>query len=68
MARGPYLQYRYEILSDAIYVGEAARGELSSEAVWTIKKIELSPDGDPTRVRWTDTTGVWDNRATETYT
>jgi hypothetical protein len=68
MARGPYLQNRFEFLPTVIYIGVAARGEGAGDAVWTIKKIDLNGDGDPIRVTWTDTTAVWDNRADETYT
>ena len=67
MARGPYLQQRFEILPTVIYVGVAERGALSSDAMWTIKKIDFDGSGNPTLTRWTATTAVWDNRASETY-
>lgn len=63
----PYLQKRYDVQSNAIYVGYAIRGAASGAAAWKIKKTDLDVNGNPTHTRWTSLTAVWDNRTSETY-
>lgn len=61
------VQSAIDIQSTVIYVGTAARGEATSDPVWTIKKVTLS-SGNPTAITWTDEeSAVWDNRTSEAY-
>jgi len=63
---------RVDILPTVIYVGygdydRTGTPPASSAAAWTIKKVTLT-NGSPTNIQWTNEgSGVWDNRATETY-
>jgi hypothetical protein len=65
---GPALaanQQRFDISPSVIYAGTAARGVDETDAVWTVKKIELS-SGDPTSIMWA-TEIAWNDRTTEEY-
>lgn len=58
---------RYDIQTNAIYVGTAKAGSLTSDTVWTIQRTILS-SGSPTyRQSTASSAAVWDNRTTETY-
>ena len=60
---------RFDIGASTIYVGEAAAGASTASAAWTIKKFTLDGSGNPTAMTMTAIRGgVWNNRATETYT
>ena len=65
----PYLQQRYDLSSSTVnYIGYAARGTASGDALWKIKRLDFDVNGNLTQVRWSNTTAVWDNRTSETYT
>lgn len=53
-----------------IYKGEAEPGSLFNQAVWRIRKLVISEDGDVSE-KWADGNSnfdkVWDNRASLTY-
>lgn len=55
---------------DIIYRGEATVGSLENSAVWRIRKITLSVDGD-VKEEWADGSAafayVWDNRQSLSY-
>ena len=56
---------------NAIYIGKAVPGALSSDAKWQIKKCTYDANNSVTEVRWADLTPaftkVWDDRATYDY-
>ena len=60
----------YDLASSTThYIGRAELGTPTSAAAWTINKITYDGSGNPTSSLWTDgAIGVWDNRASETYT
>ena len=55
---------------NAIYIGEARPGSLSSSTKWRIKKLTYS-GADVTDVQWAGGSDafiyIWDNRASYTY-
>lgn len=66
-AQGPQ-QKLYEFNDTIIYVGYSEFGVSSSQDLWTIKRINLDANGNPTLETWTATgTAIWDNRTSETY-
>jgi len=52
------------------FVGEAAPGSVSSDAVWRIKRVAEFTDGN-TQVLWANNNDafdkIWDNKETYTY-
>lgn len=63
------LTKRHDIQEAVIYVGTAPRGTTTASTGWTIKRVQLDGDGDPTSEMWTDEgAAIWDNRSSETYT
>lgn len=58
--------------NNAIYIGRANPGALTSEAKWQIYKLAYDGSGNMTTMRWADKTDdfikIWDNRATYNYT
>lgn len=48
------------------YIGFAPKTSLSSESVWSIKRIEFTT-GDPVHTQWTSLSASWDARVSETY-
>ena len=56
---------------NAVYVGKADPGSLSSASVWQVKRITWDANGNPTAVEWADGDAkfdnVWDDRAALSY-
>ena len=61
----PLLQRRFDITDPVIYIGYAARGELESAPVWTIKRIEFIA-GNPVTLQWA-TPVAWTDRLVAVY-
>lgn len=61
-------QKAFEFSDNFIYIGYADFGVSSSASGWTIKRMILDTNGNPTTEQWTAVnSGSWDTRATETY-
>ncbi len=61
-------QKAYEFGTSTIYIGYAEFGVSQASSGWTIKKIELDGNGNPSSEKWTGVgVGTWNNRASETY-
>lgn len=65
------LLVEYDLNGNAIFIGEAAPGSLSSAAVWRIKSITWDVNNNATSVTWADGNtnfdNIWDNRAILSY-
>lgn len=61
------IQYRYDIGTGSMYIGFANRTLLTSDPVWTIRRIMLDGTGTPTIAQWS-ITGSWDSRVGLSYT
>lgn len=58
----------FEFSTSVIYIGYADIGVLESAAGWTIRKMVLDSNGNPTAETWTAVgTAIWNNRASEVY-
>lgn len=57
--------------TNAIYIGQAAAGTITSIASWRIKKITYDGNSNPTVIAWaagvTTFSQIWDNRASLSY-
>lgn len=61
-------QKAYEVSASVMYVGYAEVGTALSDTGWTIRKLELDADGNPTSEKWTAVgAATWNNRSSETY-
>lgn len=65
---GGLVKREVEILSSLIYRGWAPRGTATSAPGWTIERISLNSEGNPTETVVAGPSAVWDDRATEMYT
>jgi hypothetical protein len=63
-----YLKKMYDIQNNVIFIGSAPRDTATNTAAWRIKRIDIDVNGNPTQVRWTEGSAIWDNRLSETYT
>lgn len=62
----------YDGGTNAIYIGEATPGALTSQALWRIKKITYDGNNNVTSILWANKesvnfTQIYDNRATLSY-
>ena len=61
-------QKAFEFSSTIIYMGYADFGIAQSNTGWTIKRLNLDTNGNPTNEQWTAVnSGTWDNRTSENY-
>lgn len=61
-------QKAYEFATNYIYMGYAEFGLAQTGSGWTIKKLDLDTDGNPTTERWTGVeVATWVSRSSETY-
>ena len=58
--------FDWDASGNPIYIGVAYAGAETSDATWLIKKITWDASGNPTSKK--TATGIWDNRASLTYT
>lgn len=63
----PQQQTKYDVGDTTIYIGTSASGTATSDAAWTIKKVILDANGNPTSTLWSSYIAIWDNRTSETY-
>lgn len=60
---------RFDIEETVIYVGYAPNGTALADIGWTIKRINLDANGNPTSETWTGVgVAAWSDRLTATYT
>jgi len=57
----------YDGSNNYLYTGLALQGTATSSAGWTIRRTTLNAVGEVTATG-TKTNGIWNDRATETYT
>lgn len=58
----------FEFSTSVIYIGYADIGVLESAVGWTIRKMILDTNGNPTAETWTAVgTAIWNNRTAEVY-
>lgn len=64
-------QFDYDVSGNLIYVGVAHPGELTTEAVWQIRKFAYDGSGNLLSVLYANASKkfdqIWDNRAALTY-
>lgn len=58
---------RYDIGTNPIYIGFAAKGALESESKWLISRTLMDSEGNPTEKKISDENSIWNNRLLLTY-
>lgn len=61
-------QKAYDFSDTVMYFGYADFGVLTTQPLWTIKKIDLDSNGNPQTEQWTAVeSATWVSRSSETY-